>query len=630
MSFRLPKAAGVVALACAASALSLPLAAPARAVTAPVEKMFLAADTDTDTFAGLSTRLTPTSTPTTVVPDSGFLHIRDLASSEDGSRVIYVQENYSPVTDNAVSMQLVVRDVSTRVVRVLMTQPWDETHFISKAAISPDGSNAVWEMYNADLNTISLLKSGVGSGKPTTLKTGLSPYAFLDATTVLVQDIAGNASTIKLDGTVGTITGVPDEALDVAVSPDRTHVAWGLFDTTVPDGQPLVAPMQVATLTSGPGGFTVGTPTTLTGSTEFNSEPSFSRDSTKVYWVHSAGDFDSPSDIWSGPVDNGTAAAATAATSQDEQDVAIVATDDGTAPAAIPTVGAATLLGSKAALSWTLPADGDLSGTVVFRKVDGVQDRNPVYVPAPTTTLTDTGLTLGTNYQFTFAAVDRSNHYSTVSAPLNLTAMQALPTAPSPTTNASATRTFPVTFGPAGPGAGHYAVQYNTGGGPWTPWLSNATTRSASFTGTAGASYTFSARGFDSFGNSTPWVNTSRIVVPFDQTKATYTGGGNAYTSLAYLGSYRKLWHSTDVARVTLTGSVLQVVGATCGTCGVFDVYDNGHWIGSANTYGSVTRLRRVLFTKSFSGMTSHSFAIKPRATAGHPDVKLDGFAMRT
>jgi hypothetical protein len=208
--------------------------------------------------------------------------------------------------------------------------------------------------------------------------------------------------------------------------------------------------------------------------------------------------------------------------------------------------------------------------------------------------------------------------------------MQALPSAPDPTTRSSATKVFPVTFGPEAPGAGHYAVRYNTGGGPWVAWLDNATTRSAGFTGTPGASYTFSVMGFDSFGNSTPWVNSARTTMPFDQTKATFSGGGNAYTNLAFLGSYRKLWHTTDVARVTLTGKRLQIVGATCGTCGVFDLFDNGQWVGSVNTYGSVTRLRQVLFTKRYSVGGTHAFTIRPRATAGHPDVELDGFAMQT
>jgi hypothetical protein len=212
-----------------------------------------------------------------------------------------------------------------------------------------------------------------------------------------------------------------------------------------------------------------------------------------------------------------------------------------------------------------------------------------------------------------------------------LTALAAAPTFADPISRTSTTTTFPVVFGPYRSPSAVFTVDYfGTGDPGWTNWVTDYANRAASFTGVAGKSYTFRVQVKDGLGNSSPLVNSVRAVVPFDQTKATFTGGGNVYTSAAYLGSLRKLWHTTDVARVTLTGNRLQVVGSTCGTCGAFDIYDNGTWVAGVSTYGSVTRLRQVLFTKYYSGIGTHSFSIKPRGTAGHPDVMLDGFAMRT
>jgi hypothetical protein len=178
MSFRLTRAAGVVALTCAASALALPLAAPAHAVTG-TERAFVVADTDGDGTHGLYTRAPGGGALTDVVPDTLPVDIYNLSSSADGSRVIYVQINLSS-SGAPVSQQVTVRDVSTKQVQVLDKRAWDDINFLGVPALSPHGTEAVWENYNGVADTVTTRKSvgGLGTGKATSLAAGLTPYGF--------------------------------------------------------------------------------------------------------------------------------------------------------------------------------------------------------------------------------------------------------------------------------------------------------------------------------------------------------------------------------------------------------------------------------------------------------------------
>lgn len=629
-----------ISLAVTASTLSLPLlAGTATAVSAPVEKSFVVVDTNGDGASGLYSEPTPaTGVLTPVVADSadGSTDVTDIAASADGSRLVYVLDTY---TDTASREKIVVRDVSTRVVRVVEDLDLNGSTLAFMPALSPDGKTVVWSRltFSPTGFSLSTRKASVASGASTELKAGYAGAVFADAQTLLLRNEPGAWFTMPLAGGTPQAASLPAEANDATVSPDGTHVAWSLDTTT---GSASTSDVRIATLAIAGGVASVGAPTTLATGQD-NVHPSFTRDGTQVSFVRWDGDA-GPGDVWSAPADGSAPAAASSTTTGDELSVANTWTDDGTVPAAAVTLPA-TLNGTSATVAWTLPADSDLSGVVVTRKL-GSTTQKSVYVPAPLSSYGDTGLALGSTYTYTFQTVDRTNHYG-AAATRNLTALAGVPSFADPTSTTSARASFPVTFAATAPSNATFNVDYLPSGGSWQHWVSGVGGRTRTFgaasaTGVAatvstpGKTYGFRVQAKDAYGNSTAWSATVRTVVPFDQTKATLYGGSNVYNSAAYLGSYRRLGTTKDYAKVTLVGNRLSIVGWKCSACGAFSLYDYNPADGSGtlmniDTYSSTTKTRQVLFTRYYPGNQTHVYTLRPKATAGRPYVMLDGFAMR-
>jgi hypothetical protein len=639
MTVTLRRAAGTAVLALAASALTLPLAAPASAAV-PTEKAFIVADRNADGYWGLFTEPTPTGSLTVVTDDLPPHHIYNVSASSDGSRVIYVQINFSTTTGAPTTQQVLVRDMSRQLVRVLETRPVDFRSFLAVPALSPDGNKAVWEVSDDTTGQLYLRKADVASGSPVTLRLGLSPYAFLDNTTVLAQDVDGNPFTLPYTGgTPVATTGLPVEALNVTVSADGQELAFGLFDTNVPDGSPLRSTMNVAPVTLTNGVASVGTATQL-ASGAYDKAPAFSHDGTTVYWVRTNGTPTGKGDIWSAPSSAGTPAAATAVTAADERDIALTITDDGTPPTGSLVATPDVLNGSSVRLSWTMPLPGpDISGVQLACRDTAHSGDVTGFAPAPLTTYVLTGLIPNHTYDCTYRLADRSNNPGGPGTSRRLVALKAGPTSADPTSNTSVKAWFPVTFGPTS--SGFWYVDYLVAGTTtWHPWVTGASGRTRTFglpattnvsatTSTPGNNYVFRAQARDSYGNATAYVSSIRAVVPYDQTKATLSGGVNVSTAAAYLGSYRRLSKTTDYAKVTLVGNRLQVVGWKCTTCGAFAIYDGSTLIATVDTRASSTLTHVVLYTRTYSSVGNHTFTIRPKATAGRPYVYLDGFAMR-
>lgn len=615
------RAAGL-ALVLAATGLSVPLALDAQAAT-PVEKLFVTGDLRQthDGLAGLYTEVAPSSAPTAVVAESSRVHVRDVSSSADGTRVIYVQDTLSS-TGARLSSQILLRDVSSRLVRVMasVTSPQG----LSDPVLSANGINAAWALYGG--GAVRLVKSSLDPNVvhwgPTTISVGLVPHAFLDDRTVLAHDLGGNAKSITFTGSVLPVSGMPATARHAAVSAGHTHVAWARLDTSVPSGAPKKAAIQVAPLLAQGGQFgswTVGAPVTLTSSA-YNDQPAFTPDGNRLYWVHSTGEAGAPGDISSSPVDLSSPPSAVGPTGGDEKDVAVLRTDDGTPPGAIVRT-AGSLNGASSGVGWTLPDDEDISGAVVVRRLDGVAQR-AVFLPAGSY-LSDRGLVLGKTYEYVIAPVDRSNHYGPETTRM-LTAADAEVYFTSPTSWSSATASFPITFGPVSAPGVTFTARVNN-----DTFVENFAARSAIYAGVPGGHYEVDVEVRDAYGNY-GFDHLGPAVVPMDQTIATFTGGANVYTKDAFLGSYRKLWRSGDLARVSFGAYRVQIVGATCPTCGAFDLYDHGKWVKRIDTYSPVTRLRRLVYEwywRSYSDNASHAYTIKPIATGDRRDVIVDGFA---
>jgi len=621
------------AVAVAATTLSVPLAAPAQAA-APVEKAVFVADADGDGYYGLYVRTTPAGAATAVVAESETSDVSDVSASADGSRYVYQQTTFA-ADGEPLRSKMIVRDVSGRVVRVVSDVSASAPLLIKPPTLSPDGNTVLFTTWDFSASVVvRLARASVSTGVIGTVTNDFEKGVFLNNTTVLAQALTGEWRTMPIaGGTPTAVTGtIPADAYDLVVSPAGDKVAWS-SDTSA--GDISTSDIEVAGLSMTGGVATIGSAATVATGLD-NIQPAFSRDGLTLSWIKWDGDF-GPGDVWSSAVTSGTPAA-TPATAGDDYDVAIVATDDGTAPGSV-TWKPAVLNGPGATLSWTLPSVTDLSGVVLTRKL-GTTVQKSVYLPGAVSSYGDTGLALGSTYTYELRAVDRSGN----STPLthSLTALKAAPTVADPISTTSAKAAFPVTFAAAAPGNALFYVDYvPSGSSTWVKWVNGASGRARTFgapaatnvaatTATPGKSYTFRVIVKDAFGNTTKtFVNSARAVVPFDQTKAAFSGGSNVYHSAAYLGSYRKLWRTTDYAKVTLTGNRIQVVGWRCSTCGTFAIYDNGTLVGTVSSYASTTKVRQVLFAKTYSAIGTHSFTIKPKATAGRPNVMLDGFAIR-
>lgn len=630
MSFTLRRVAGSVALTVAASALTLPFAAPASAITAG-ERVWTVLDSDGDDAYGLF-HSDGAGATLTKVEESATTSIASLSASADGTRVIYLRYTFLPATED-VKQEVVVRDTSTRQVRVLETKLASTGVYPDVPGLSPDGTKAVWESYSDATELSSVRKALVGSGASSQLVgSDLSPYAFLSNDTVLVQTPEGTPYTIPFaGGTATTVTGLPEEAINVTVSPDGSTLAWAKLKTLT---APFTSDLQIAPVSLNSGIASVGAPTTL-DTTTYNRQPAFSRDGSKVFYLKTSGASGASGDLWSVPVAGG--AATQYSTAADDVDVAVtkLPSADVTAPASA-TALPAVLNGTTPTLRWTLPADtdGDLSGVIVSRT------GKTVFVPAPLTSYVDSGLTVGGTYAYTFTAVDRfGNQASGVTR--NLRAIKPAAYFGNPTSQYSTKASFPVRFATGGSGSTLYSVKYLPYGGTLKTWVDAAAGATRTFgvagngttvagtTAVVGGTYTFYVKAQDEYGNSSAYVTSTKAVVPWDQTKATFSGGTNRTSSAAYRGTFRRLTSNTQYARVTLVGNRLQVIGWKCASCGSFAIYQGNTKIATVSTYSSTLRPRLVLFTKTYTSSATRTFTIRPLGTAGHPVVALDGFAMR-
>jgi hypothetical protein len=639
MRLSLPAASVAAALTLATTVAGLPLAAPALAVGGGTEVEYYITDPDGDFAYELRAR--PTSAPGTtfLVAGDATHDIDALSFSQDGSRLVYIQRTLDS-TGEPVSSQVVVRDVSgsttvSQLVRVVSSVA--DTSAVNFApTLSPDGSTVVWS--NASSAGLRLYRAGVTSGSPVLVKAGYLNPVFLDATTLLAQNANnGQWATVTLAG-VATANSLTPDVFDVAVSADGQHVAWAL-DKSVDSTS--VSDIQTASLSVANGVATFGSPTTLATDLA-NEAPAFSVDGSKVYFVKWDGDT-GDGDIYSVPADDSSDAVLDPAggVAGDDYDVAVGTTDDGTAPAA-PTFAAAVLNGSAVTVKWSF-ADSDASGVTLKRYAgvgtSGALQKTVPYVPG--TSYVDSGLVLGSTYTYEITSIDRSGNVGTA-ATRSVTALLPAPKTADPTSATSAKRYFPVTFATTAPSTTKYNVDYlPVGTTTWKHWVVNATGRVRTFgvsssttgvastTSTPGTSYVFRVQVKDAFGNASAFVSSARAVVPFDQGKATFSGGTTISSASSYLGSYRQLRSTSSYAKVTLTGNRLQVIGVKCAACGKFAVYAGSTKLATIDTYSSSTKLRQVLFTKTYTSVGTHTLTIRPLGTAGRPNVDLDGFAAR-
>jgi hypothetical protein len=624
---------GGLALTAVAAAALVPLsAAAAGASVTGTELSVYTADSDADGLYGVYAR-TAAGALSVLVPEAATTDATGLAVTRDGSRFAYVEDTYDAAQD-LVRERLVVRDISTRLIRVaeVLTGAAD---LVQDVALSPDGQTLAWTRAHRDDSgvTSQLLRTAVAGGDATVVTggDGLVEPAFLDGGTLVARGPSGPVTLPVEGGTPTALAGAPARARDFAVSADGAAVAWAL-DTGAPNMADTSTDLQVADLVLTPVAGVSDVRTRASGLA--NESPAWSLDGLTVHFVRSSGTPTSEGDLWSVPAEGSATARAVATTGGVDEDRVGPGLRESAAPAGAGAVPA-VLSGTSATVRWSLPADPSLTGVSITRSAPGTPTTAQVFVPAPLTSYVDTGLVVGKTYSYAITTLDRSDNPGP-GATRRLVATRAGASIADPTSSASAAAPFRVTFAPAATVTVDYRVN---GAGPFVQWLRRQPARprvfgtpsggAAATRSTPGNSYSFRLQAFDAYGNATPSTAGGTAVVPFDESRATFTGSTSAgHASDRWLGTVRALDAAGAAARLTVRGNRFQLVGERCPSCGVVDVYIEGRRVAGVDTRASSRQPRRVLVTRAL-GSGDHVVVVRARGTAGRPRVVVDGFAVR-
>lgn len=159
--------------------------------------------------------------------------------------------------------------------------------------------------------------------------------------------------------------------------------------------------------------------------------------------------------------------------------------------------------------------------------------------------------------------------------------------------------------------------------------LSSATAKSVIVATVPGHKYRYRARAVDSLGRVSAWATGSTVtpsVAAETTSAATYSGSWVSAGYSGYLGG-AALASKSKGAQVTykFSGRSFGLVGPTGPTRGKADVYLDGNFVVTIDTYSSSFKARRVIQT-IFTSDGTHTVTIRVQATANRPWVAVDAF----
>jgi hypothetical protein len=627
----------------AAACLSVPLAAPAAALTTTSTVVVYTADPGGDGVhevysmpadgSATGTQLFATTTD-----------LADPALSFDGTKLAYVDDTAANGTSH-----LMVRTADGLGSATQLGTSGDD----SEPAWSRDGTTIAFTRHNAttgkdDVYTVP----ADGSAAPHVVATNAAEPSFAPSGRQLVVD--------RFSATGG------HAGLDLVTlgSGARTHVNGsftGNDATFAPDGEWLVYELgyvsqgcMIVLARVRPEGSAAAYPEWYLDRTDtFYRDPEFSRDGSELY--ASVEGF--PCDAYKEPAqvtvttwkDAGFSGSADTTSVRSQYTLAqtspTVAGGTPQADAAAPAVPvvSATIGAGTVGLSWT--GAEDATEFVVLRKPRGA---------TPPTSLSDgtvvadsaargkpvTGLVKDAAYDFYVFALDASGNASAYARrPARASGPPVLQ--PIPRVGVATPRsTFVASF----TGTTYLKPQVLLGervrasNGTWSAapvWRvpAGAVSQTAfAYPGAQGHTYFVKVRGHDAYGNWTAYSATQVANVPLNENAAgvTYSAGWTPVSaSDRYAGTYRAATTVGRTMTATADTSSFTLIGDRCAMCGSFRVYVDGVLRATVSAYATTTKVRQVLYAGgSLGAIRSHTIRVVTLGTAGHPRVDLDGIGL--
>ena len=180
-----------------------------------------------------------------------------------------------------------------------------------------------------------------------------------------------------------------------------------------------------------------------------------------------------------------------------------------------------------------------------------------------------------------------------------------------------------------GSGLAGYVLRQRINGGAWTV-VSNPTIPAANVGVLAGRTYQFQVAARDAAGNVGPFVN-GRVLRAVNYSEASrairYSGSWPRQISTTYFGGaarYARIRSAS--ATLTFTGNQVAWLSRRGPTSGRARVYLDGRLVTTINLYSSTTRIKQVVFTRTYTTVRTHKLKIVVVGTLGHSRVTVDGF----
>ena len=173
------------------------------------------------------------------------------------------------------------------------------------------------------------------------------------------------------------------------------------------------------------------------------------------------------------------------------------------------------------------------------------------------------------------------------------------------------------------------AIRTNAALGPYTLWKRATTAASATFTGTPGSTYCFSAMARDKSGNVSPWSADKCTAIPLDD--AVMTASGTWTRSTAATGYYLNSFSASTASGATLQMSGLQakrlgLLVTKSPTAGTIQILWNDVLLQQVSLTASTTIKRALITLAPFASVQTGTLKVK--VVSSGKRVEIDGLGV--